>query len=370
MNFEYLSNDDALQVIVKISGGLCNMNCTYCYEKRRIYDEDSIMDPNILDMFLTKMNKRKLSIQLHGGEPLLVGIEKMKRYFDIIKKYKGNVKLNIQTNGLLLNEDWFDFFNREWPDIEIGISIDGDEETNCFRIDYNNNSTFKKIENILKLADEYKIRIGVIAVVNSKSITKASNILSFYSKYQCIKTINFTPCFDYNIGNSEVKNVPVWAITPKQYTDFIINIYNEWINKKYYNNFIIEPIFSIIRVINGKCTSLCHFNNRKCAHMMTLYPNGLIGSCDELYMLNSYYYNIKDIIYLSEFEDMQRSHELFKQINDIVEKCKNCDYSDLCKGGCCATRLNYNSHLEEEYCEQRKQLIEFIKLNIESINKI
>ncbi len=92
------------------------------------------------------MDGRPLSIELHGGEPLLLGKEKIRAILVELRKYSGPVKVSMQTNGILLDESWIDFFEQEWPDIEIGISLDGDPSANSYRVDYQNNPTYLKVE--------------------------------------------------------------------------------------------------------------------------------------------------------------------------------------------------------------------------------
>lgn len=74
-----------------------------------------------------KNNTDHASFIWHGGEPLLVGID----YFKEIVSYQNEllqkknpdfiIENNIQTNALLLNEDWINFFkNSSFPEVFLG----------------------------------------------------------------------------------------------------------------------------------------------------------------------------------------------------------------------------------------------------------
>lgn len=71
--FSSVKNDKWLSVILKLPGEVCNINCVYCYEKRRPYENNKFMNPNDVTKFLNLFNGRPLSIELHGGEPLILG---------------------------------------------------------------------------------------------------------------------------------------------------------------------------------------------------------------------------------------------------------------------------------------------------------
>ena len=102
----------------------CNLNCPYCYmfnlrdfafkEKPKIMSREIVeVTANKAVALARKQGVSKLTISLHGGEPLLAGIEWYRSTVDIFKKAGGDdVKcvFTTQTNGLLLDEEWLQFF--------------------------------------------------------------------------------------------------------------------------------------------------------------------------------------------------------------------------------------------------------------------
>ena len=80
--------------VVKISSR-CNLNCSYCYEYNMGDDSWKSMPKTMSIETMSKVVERikehslkhdfnNISISLHGGEPLLVGIDKFKEYISII----------------------------------------------------------------------------------------------------------------------------------------------------------------------------------------------------------------------------------------------------------------------------------------------
>ena len=59
------------------------------------------------------LRNRFALIVWHGGEPLLSGLDTFKYIVDIQNRLNVNnlmIMNTVQTNGLLLNEDWIKFF--------------------------------------------------------------------------------------------------------------------------------------------------------------------------------------------------------------------------------------------------------------------
>lgn len=328
---------EEIQIVLKVGGNNCNIDCEYCYEKQKGKSDAGYINEVDLRKYLLSFYPRRINVQLHGGEPLLIGIVKMKSIIKAIKAYPAEYSINIQTNGTLLTEEWLEFFEIECPEIEIGISIDGDVISNYYRRDKQRHNTFYDVDNVIKLCEARQKKIGIIAVVNSHSINREEEILRYFSSYSCIKMINFMPCID--LCGKELKQS--WNTTSEEYCDFIKKVFLVWKQEKYYRYFMIDPIYSIICRLNGKKASLCHYNDQKCSYIYTLYPNGDVYCCDEFGFIEN---NISHIE---------------KKVKNALKKCQSCRYFLVCTGGCIGARER-EKESEEVYCNSKKELIDFI----------
>ncbi|MBI2264584.1 MAG: radical SAM protein [Armatimonadetes bacterium] len=149
----------------------CNFRCKYCYAeaegkgKRMTFETAK----DILDRLLRELPGEFLSVEFHGGEPLLIKktIYRIVEYgFAQARKWKKQIKFRMQTNGSLLDEEFISFAKKHR--MEIGVSLDGgpalhDEN----RIYPNGKGTFEKVWEKVKLARSMGLRVGFLGVIDS-----------------------------------------------------------------------------------------------------------------------------------------------------------------------------------------------------------
>lgn len=171
--------------LVKVASR-CNINCTYCYIYNRADSrwqrQPHYMSPATAATAMRRIaehvqqhDKNSAAIILHGGEPLLVGSDRLETYARIIADAFAdlNVRLTVgmQSNGLLFDERLGDLMMR-WG-ISIGISIDGPPEINDkSRLDHHGRPTSGDLERKLSLLTSPKYRplfTGFLTVIDIKS---------------------------------------------------------------------------------------------------------------------------------------------------------------------------------------------------------
>jgi uncharacterized protein len=161
----------------------CNLNCSYCYIYNRGDDSwrrrPAIVSDEVVEALghriaahCEKHSLRRMTIALHGGEPLLVGKQRMQSIFDGLRACAPQVELDIgvQTNGLLLDRGWLELFARNR--VPIGISLDGPASINDrFRVHHDGRGTTAEL--LARLAELRsqgpqfdKLLGGVLCVIN------------------------------------------------------------------------------------------------------------------------------------------------------------------------------------------------------------
>src|SRR6267142_6959299 len=123
----------AFHVLAKPTGAGCNLDCKYCFflSKDRLYGggtlrmADDVLEAYIRQLLAAQPNS-EINVAWQGGEPTLMGLEFFRRSIDLVAKYKKpgqKIMHTIQTNGILLNDEWARFFKAHG--FLVGLSIDG-----------------------------------------------------------------------------------------------------------------------------------------------------------------------------------------------------------------------------------------------------
>lgn len=173
-----MAQPSAFQFIVKIFEG-CNFFCPGCYGDWGTTVGKLAMSRDTMDLVAQRIGDHAqrypdwpIQVLLHGGEPLLGGVEPVKYFVGQLVDKIGADRLypSIQTNGLLLqNEHAVEELATIRPKLRIGISLDGLEEShNRFRKLRNGRGTYdlviRGINRLRRIAPE--LYSGCLCVID------------------------------------------------------------------------------------------------------------------------------------------------------------------------------------------------------------
>ncbi|MBW2673953.1 MAG: radical SAM protein [Deltaproteobacteria bacterium] len=166
---------NTLSLLVKPASYRCNLACSYCFYKRvaDVYEQPStFMDHDTLDsMIRTVMRSgaRHVSFCWQGGEPTLLGVDFFRDAVEMQNRYASGgqtIENSIQTNGILLDDDWLRFLrdNR----FLVGISLDGPADIHdAYRLDNNGHATFHTVENAIAGMRNHGVDFNILALILS-----------------------------------------------------------------------------------------------------------------------------------------------------------------------------------------------------------
>ena len=278
-----------------------------------------------------------------------------------------NITNSLQTNGLLIDDDWCKFLKEN--NFLVGLSLDGNKDIhNKYRKDIFGNGTFDRVFNSLKLLQDYNIDFNVLASVSRYSSKYPLEIYNFFKENK-IKYIQFSPIVErlpdeeakklsltHSIPNSNSnEKVTDYSVEPESYGDFLISIFDEWVKKDVGEIFVMNFEWALTSWL-GLDSTICLFR-KECSGCTVVEHNGDIYSCDHYVYPD---YKIGNIINDNPRSiidsDKQKSFGLKK--SNLPKNCLRCDALFACRGECPKNRFDkfYDGEEGKNYlCEGYKK---------------
>jgi len=166
----------AFHIMAKPTGAVCNLACDYCFflAKERLYPGSRFrMSEEVLEAYVRQVLEAhqvpKVTVAWQGGEPTLMGLGFFQRAQGYIAKYRKpntTVEPTIQTNGVLLDDEWCEFLHEH--NYLVGISVDGPREMHdAYRKDKAGRPVFDRVMRGLRLLQKHKVEFNILATVHA-----------------------------------------------------------------------------------------------------------------------------------------------------------------------------------------------------------
>lgn len=280
-----------------------------------------------------------------GGEPTLCGLDFFKKVVELQNKYRGEKKIvnSIQTNGILINDNFAKFFKEN--DFLVGISIDGPEYIHDHnRVSKSGKGTYNLVIKGLECLKKREVNFNTLTVVNNTNFNKAKEV------YEHLR----------QLGSLYMQFIPLtggcFEINAKEYGLFLNELFDVWFDSEDYQRINIQHIEQWLMALNNIKPHLCIFS-KSCGDQLVIEQNGDIYSCDHFvdqeHRLGNILENkLIDIV----FSAKQIKFSLDKE--NVSERCLNCKYLNLCQGGCPCHRVKEGASVENKLCQAYYQAID------------
>ncbi len=333
-------------VIAKPAGAACNLDCTYCFylEKENIYPSphsNHRMPIQVAEALIEQKLSEDRTSQFftwQGGEPTLMGIDYFRQIVEIQQRLGAGKKIEntLQTNGILLNDEWCQFLSEN--DFLVGISIDGPPHYHDkYRVDKGGHPTFKSVMRGIDFLNKYQVEFNTLTVVNDHNGDQPLEVYEFLKEIGSTY-LQFIPIVDrYTpVGSSDTSVTP-WSVRPKQFGEFLIEIFDYWVRNDV-GKIFVQHFDVALEAWYGQPASLCVFNP-VCGRSPALEHNGDLYSCDHYVHPDYRLGNITD----KPLGDLVGSDKQLKFGRDkkdtLPAYCTNCDVKFVCQGGCPKNRF-------------------------------
>jgi uncharacterized protein len=356
----------------------CNLNCSYCYMYNKgdlsYLQQPKVMPVAVVDAAIERIRAyssasgtRRVSIILHGGEPLLAGQTFFRRF---VEKANSELKpdiqpvFNMQTNGALLDQSWLALLRE--LDIRFGISLDGPESINdANRVDHRGRGSYARVRRAIDLvrADSRVDHLfrGVLCVVNLDA-----DPLELYDFYRCLGIGSV----DFLLPDGHYDNPPAGLIagsTDTPYADWLIRLFNKWFSDD--DPTFRIPIFEgIIGAIFGAPSGRDDLGGG-CNGAIVIESDGTIEPVDVLKICGDRFtkthFNVAD----SDIADAYQSDLIRMYLAGgrmLCKKCQQCPVKAVCGGGYLPHRYSVVNGFDNPsvYCHNLMKLIIYIQQKV------
>lgn len=356
-----------LSFLIKPASSSCNLKCRYCFyadvsEHRQIKSNGNMKEDTIhalIDQVFSILDDNgEVTFAFQGGEPTMAGLSYFHLFTSYVtasKKQSQTIHYALQTNGMVLNDEWCMFFHEY--NFLIGISLDGYKENHdYFRLTSGMSATYKEVMLAITCLRKHEVQFNILTVLSKQLAKHPKKLYDFYRK-QDVNYIQLIPCLS---GLDEEQNP--FSLTPKHFAQFYKQFYDCWLAELesgvyrsigLFDNII--PMF--VDIPPQQCGML-----GSCSIQLVVESDGSIYPCD-FYVLDEYKGgNIKDCNLL-EIMKSKPMQSFLREKKKACSKCSTCNFLSICNGNC--KRMS-DLYFTNDYCGYQ----EFLAYAYPSMKKI
>lgn len=343
----------ALSIMLKPASSSCNLCCTYCFyhdvaENRTQYAYGFMREgtaEKLIVKALTFADGESVSFAFQGGEPLLAGLDFFRFFAKTVRSNNlrnSPVFFGLQTNGVLLDEDWAAFFKQE--NFLIGLSLDGDEAANCYRKTPQGRNSYADAIHAAVLLEKTRVEYNIVSVLTGTSAKQIERIYRFF-RNRGFRYLQFIPCLRPfgETGESEL------YMTPEQYGDCLIRLFRLYAadyKRGAYTG--IRQLDNYIHLYFGRQAEQCGMEGH-CSRQYVVEGNGNVYPCD-FYCTDAWLLGNIEQEDFSVFSQSERANAFLTDDAEFPGACLQCCYFPVCRAGGCK-----RSRADRDYCVAYKR---------------
>ncbi|WP_121811313.1 cyclophane-forming radical SAM/SPASM peptide maturase YhhB [Mucilaginibacter kameinonensis] len=358
-------------VLLKVASR-CNINCSYCYvyhmgddnwaRQGKFTTHETISATARELKKVADLQGKPFSIVLHGGEPFLLGVERLKFLLATLRNSLSyEFPISIQTNGVLITPELLDICSRFRA--SVAVSIDGPKAVHDqWRIGHTGSGTFDEVIKGYQLLkghpDHLFLNAGLLAVVDPFS--DPAEVYYFFKSLGA-PSVDFL----YKDGNHDRLPFGKRSLYSTEYGNWMAQLLQVYLADR--EPMPIRVLDDMLKVLLGGIVSkeglgITDFGILIIDTDGTLTKNDTLKSAFNGADQFGQPVNIKDgelsaFLYSKDFEEYRRMQR------PSNAQCLKCPYLDLCGGGMILHRWKKETGFNNTsvYCADQMLLIDEMK---------
>lgn len=347
----------------------CNLDCDYCYVYRHAdqswRSQPRRMSPRTAAQLGRRINEhalahdlREVDLVMHGGEPLLVGVDRLRALCDTVAENTPDVTVrwNGQTNGTLYTDEVFEFC-REY-DVVFGLSLDGPEGANDrHRLDHARRSSHRAAERALDLLSSDEGRAfwgGILAVVDLDN--DPVELYDYFAAHRPPSIDFLLPLAHHDLRPPGKRD----TLTTTPYADWLLRVFHRWYHQRP-QDIRIRRFRDIIALYLGAIDSSEEWGLQP-VDFVVVETNGEIQAVDTLKITHHGACDLGLDVFANSFDDALASPKVAARQESwrlLGDTCRRCPVVRVCGGGYFPQRYSRDNGFDNVsvYCADLEKLI-------------
>ncbi len=359
------------QFVVKVVSR-CNLACPYCYEY--FHGDDSwrrqpkLMSPDTMRVVARRIaehaqmhNLQRVSVSLHGGEPLLAGVDGLSAYVSLLHEAvdsTAELSVGMQTNGVLYTPTV-----HRWAieaNISVGISLDGPPASNDRRRPYANGiGSTADVERALDILSGTTPFSGILSVIDIHA--DPAETLHYLGQWR-------PPILDFLLPHGNWQRRPpdseLQADCAPRYGRWLARAFDAWWASPVHSHIAVRTFEEIILRLAGRPGVLETMGTEP----VTLVTIGTDGAYEGVDTLKSAFpqAQVLGLHTSSASLDQVLDHHAvcFRQngVASLCKQCQECPFVRVCGGGYLPHRYGPDGTFAHPsvYCRDLAHLIQHV----------
>jgi uncharacterized protein len=370
VSFDTAAAGPITSFVVKVASR-CNIDCDYCFmyhaadqswrtRPKIIADNTVRAAARIINEHVQSHGVDRITIALHGGEPLLLGRARLARIADTFRSgINCNVDLGLQTNAILINDAWIEFFAKF--EVKVGVSLDGDRASNDrHRLKFSKQSTFDQAVGGLRLLLASKTGraafSGLLCVIDPRN--SPSDLLKFIDALGVDNV-------DLLLPHGNHTHPPAGLPDPRGntlYADWMIEFFDEWFAR--FQHIKVRYFEEIIALMLGGASRLEAIGATS-VNLLVIETDGNIEALDSLKVSERQFTNLGLNVFRDALDDAIRHPAIYSRMmgyRALSQECQACHFVEICAGGYLPHRYRSENGFRNPsvYCLGLKKLMKHI----------
>ena len=356
--------------MVKPAGALCNLDCPYCFYLHKTellaHERNARMSDEVLEQHIRQTIEANTGDEVvfswQGGEPTIMDLPFFERVVALQASYRKpgqRIENDLQSNGVLLDDEWVAFLKRHG--FMVGLSIDGPQDLHDkYRPTKGGTPTFDKVMRAARMLAAAEVPFAALCVVNREVAQRPREVYRFLADAVGTWRVQFTPCVEprgfrhdapARLAPAQMPEldsersrpghplsvVTDWSVDARDYGRFLCEVWDEWLARDFgriHVNLFETAVAQSLGLPAQMCTSA-----PICGKALALEHDGRLYSCDHFVYPD---FELGDIRRTHEgdlaFSKAQVDFGLAKR-DRLPGHCRRCPHLNMCWGECPKNRL-------------------------------